>query len=153
MKDSMEFEMLLDDVLREVANPEPREGLMRRLALRMEMAAASKIYETAQNALFESSPKQEGLFLSIWSGLQELISPTELQPLAPESRPVAMVDRMGARRSFRATGWAVAAHVFAILMIGYAATTQIHIAAPVDLRTTALADPPQSLSKLSKAER
>jgi len=147
MKDSMEFEMLLDDVLREVANPEPGEGLMRRLALRMEMAAASKIYETAQTPLFEGGPKQDGLFRSIWSGLQELMSPTELPPLALESRPVAVVDRIRVRRSYRATGWAVAAHVFAILMIGYAATTRIHIAAPVDLRTTALADPPQTLSK------
>jgi protein TonB len=147
MKDAMEFEMLLDDVLREVANPEPEEGLMQRLTLRMEMAAASRINETAQTALFEGGPTQEGLFRSIWSGLRELMSSKELPPLALESRPVVVVDRMGTRRSYRATGWAVAAHVFAILMIGYAATTKIHIAAPVDLRTTALADPPQSLSK------
>jgi protein TonB len=147
MKDAMEFEMLLDDVLREVANPEPGEGLMQRLALRMEMAAASRIGETKQTALFEGGPKQEGLFRSIWSGLQELMSPKELAPLSLESQPVAVVDRMGARRSYRATGWAVAAHVFAILVIGYAATTRIHIAAPVGLRATALADPPQSLSK------
>src|SRR5271155_4294969 len=147
MKDSMEFEMLLDDVLREVANPEPEVELMQRLALRMEMAAASGIHETGRASLFGGGAKQEGLFCSIWSGLRELMSSAELQPLALESRPVAVVDRMSGRRSYRATGWAVAAHVFAILMIGYAATTRIHIAAPVDLRTTALADPPQSLSK------
>jgi periplasmic protein TonB len=147
MKDAMEFEMLLDDVLREVANPEPEDGLMERLALRMEMAAASGIHETGRASLFGGGAKQEGLFRSIWSGLRELMSSAELQPLALESRPVAVVDRMSGRRSYRATGWAVAAHVFAILMIGYAATTRIHIAAPVDLKTTALADPPQSLSK------
>ena len=95
MKDAMEFEMLLDDVLREVANPEPEEGLIQRLALRMEMAAASRIYESAQTGLFEGGPKQEGLFRSIWSGLQELMSPKELAPLALESRPVAVVDPYG----------------------------------------------------------
>lgn len=147
MKDAMEFEMLLDDVLREVANPEPEEGLMQRLSARMEMAAASGIYECAPAALFESGPKQEGLFRSIWSGLRELVSPKELLPLTLASRSVAVVDRVGVRRSYRATGWAVAVHVFAILMIGYAATTKIHIAAPINLRTTAMADPPQSLSK------
>jgi len=147
MKDAMEFEMLLDDVLREVANPEPEDGLMERLALRMEMVAASGVYETGRVPLFEVGAKQEGVFRSIWSGLRELMSPKKLLPLALESRPIAVVDRMGARRSYRATGWAVAVHVFAILMIGYAATTKIHIAAPVDLRTTALADPPHSLAK------
>ncbi len=147
MKDAMEFEMLLDDVLREVANPEPGEGLMQRLVLRMEVAA-SRVYEAGEVSLLEGGAKPEGLVRSIWSGLRELMSPKKLAPLALESQPVAVVDRMGVRRSYRATGWAVAAHVFAILMIGYAATTRIHLAAPVDLRTTALADPPQSLSKV-----
>jgi len=41
MRDQMEeFEMLLNDVLREVANPEPVEGLKQRVMRRMELAAA-----------------------------------------------------------------------------------------------------------------
>ncbi len=143
MKDAMEFEMLLDDVLREVANPEPEDGLMQRVMARVEIAAAFR-HETA---LFETESKQEGLLRSIWNGLREMVSPSEAPPLVLESRPVAVVDRMMVRRSYRATGWAVAAHVFAIIVIGYAATTRIHIAAPVDLKATALADPPQSLPK------
>ncbi len=35
-----EFEMLLDDVLREVANPEPEEDLKQRVMMQMEIAAA-----------------------------------------------------------------------------------------------------------------
>ena len=37
MRDQMEeFEMLLDDVLREVANPQPGAGLKQRVMMRME---------------------------------------------------------------------------------------------------------------------
>ena len=46
MRDAMEeFEMLLDDVLREVANPEPAKGLMQRVMMRMEMAAAKPVID------------------------------------------------------------------------------------------------------------
>ena len=147
MRDAIEFEMLLDDVLREVANPEPETGLMQRVMLRGEMVADSKIYETAQVSLFEGELRQEGILRSIWNELREMVSPSVAALLVLESRPVAVVDRMMVGRSYRATGWAVVAHVFAIIVIGYAATTRIHIAAPVDLRTTVLADPPQSLPK------
>ncbi len=150
MRDAMEFEMLLDDVLREIANPEPETGLMQRVMLRMEMAAVSEKYETAQGGFFEGELKQEGLFRSIWNGLREMFSPSVATPLVLESRPVAMVDRMMVRRSYRATGWAVVAHVFAIIVIGYAATTRIPIARPVDLKATALADPPAESAEGSR---
>ncbi|HXC95926.1 MAG TPA: TonB family protein [Edaphobacter sp.] len=146
MRDAIEFEMLLDDVLREIANPEPEAGLMQRVMARVEMAAASGACEASSLALFEGELKQEGLFRSIWNGLRELIVPHEA-PLLLESRPVAVVDRMVVRRSYRATGWAVVAHVFVIIVIGYAATTRIHLAAPVNLQTTALTDPPQALPR------
>jgi len=147
MKDAMEFEMLLDDVLHEIANPEPETGLMHRVMLQVEKTLASERYETAQASLFEGELKQEGLLRSIWNGLWDLVSPSMAPPLVLESQPIAVVDRMVVKRSYRATGWAVLAHCFLILVLGYAATTRIHLAAPVDLRTTALADPPQSLPK------
>ena len=59
MKDAMEFEMLLDDVLREVANPEPETGLMQRVMLPVEKTLALERYETAQASLFEGELKQE----------------------------------------------------------------------------------------------
>jgi periplasmic protein TonB len=150
MKDAMEFEMLLDDVLREVANPEPMEGLKQRLIARMEMASARTLAAKSEAAgeLFVMEPRREGLLVSIWNGLRELVSPVMLPPLTLESRPVAVVDRMEGIRSYRATGWAVLAHVFAVLVIGYAATTRIHLAAPVRLLEVAqLSVPPQASPK------
>jgi protein TonB len=155
MRDQMEeFEMLLDDVLREVANPEPGNGLKQRVMMRMEMAAARVSAmqvvpgEAASATLFEGEAKQEGLFSSLWNSLRELLSPGQLPPLVLESRPVAVVDRMAGGRSYRATAWAVGAHIFAIVIIGYAATTRIHLAAPPVVRdVTALNDLPQSLPK------
>jgi periplasmic protein TonB len=163
MRDAIEeFEMLLDDVLHEVANLEPAEGLKRRVMMRLEMAAAraSELKEVAGVGLwvelgvglgiglFDGETKQEGLFSSLWKNVRELVSPNKLPPLVLESRPIAVVDRMAGGRSYRSTAWAVVAHVFAILMVGLAATTHIHIAAPAYMRTaTALADPPQSLPK------
>jgi protein TonB len=143
MKDTIEFEMLLDDVLREVANPELVDGLMQRVMMRM-MEAAAQASELQKVVLFEGGPKEEGVFRSLWNGLQELVSPSMLPPLMLESRPVAVVDRMGSMRSYRSATWAVVAHVFAILVIGYAATTNIHLAAPVKLQVTELTVPPQA---------
>jgi periplasmic protein TonB len=143
MKDAIEFEMLLDDVLREVANPEPVEGLKQRVMMRM-METAAQASELQKVVLFEGGSKEEGVFRSLWNGLVELVSPRMLPPLMLESRPVAVVDRMGSVRSYRSAAWAVVAHVFAILVIGYAATTNIHLAAPVKLQVTELTVPPQA---------
>jgi periplasmic protein TonB len=153
MKDAIEFEMLLDDVLREVANPEPVDGLKQRLMARMEMASEQAFVmhgatKKVSGGLFASEPRQESLLLSIWNGLRELVSPVMLPPLVLESRPVAVSDRMEGGRSYRATGWAVLAHVFAVLVIGYAATTRIHLAAPVrSLEVAQLSVPPQASPK------
>ena len=151
MRDAMEeFEMLLDDVLREVANPEPAKGLKQRVMMRMEMAAAqsSALHGMAEVGLLDGGTKQESIFRSLWSGLRELLLPTGLSPLVLKSRPV--VDRMSEGRGYRSAGWAVVAHVFAILMVGFAATTQIHIAAPVKMATTDLVVPPQAPPKAAE---
>src|SRR5579862_3279920 len=153
MKDAMEFEMLLDDVLHEVANPEPEDGLKQRLIARMEIASVQAFgmhgaAKTVASGLFAIEPRQESLLVSIWNGLRELVSPVMLPPLALESRPVAVADRTDGARSYRATGWAVLAHVFAVLVIGYAATTRIHLAAPVrSLEVTQLSVPPEASPK------
>jgi protein TonB len=143
MKDAIEFEMLLDDVLREVANPEPVEGLKQRVMMRM-VETAAQASELQKIVLFDGGSKEEGVFRSLWNGLLEVVSPSMLPPLMLESRPVAVVDQMGGVRSYRSAAWAVVAHVFAILVIGYAATTNIHLAAPVKLQVTELTVPPQA---------
>jgi periplasmic protein TonB len=155
MRDAMkEFEMLLDDVLREVANPEPVEGLKQRVMMRMEMAAAqpSELERMAKSvALFEEKQKQEGVLGSLWSSLRELVWPNKLPPLVLESRPVAVVDGMAAARSYRSTLWAVGAHALAILLIGFLVKTHVRFAAPVKaMVVTDLAIPPQAPPKLDK---
>jgi protein TonB len=144
-----EFEMLLDDVLREVANPQPGAGLKQRVMMRLEMAAAhaSKVHGMAEVGLLDGGTKRESILGSLWSGLRELLLPSGLSPLVLKSRPVVVVDRMFEGRSYRSAGWAVVAHVFAVLMVGFAATTQIHIAAPVNTVATEFVVPPQAPPK------
>jgi protein TonB len=144
-----EFEILLDEVLQEVANPQPGAGLKQRVMMRLEMAAAqaSELDGMAEVGLLDGGTKQEGMLSSLWSGLRELVLPNRLSPLVLESRPVVIVDRVFEGRSYRSAGWAVIAHVFAVLVVGFAATTQIHIAAPVKTMTTELAIPPQAPPK------
>jgi periplasmic protein TonB len=128
MRDQMEeFEMLLDDVLREVANPEPADGLGQRIMLRVEMSVVQA--PVVQMGLADGAMRPEGVVRSLWSSLRELIVPNGLSPLV--LRPVGDVDGGSEGRRYRSTGWAMAVHVFAVLMVGFAATTRIHIAAPV----------------------
>ena len=142
-----EFEMLLDDVLQEIANPEPVEDLKQRVMMQMEMAAVPSS-ELQGLALFEGGPKEEGVFRSLWNNLRDLVLPNKQPPLVLESQPVAIVDRMAAGRSYRSTAWAVAAHALAILVIGYLVKTHIHFAAPVKaLLVTELRDPLKALPK------
>ncbi|MCU1251135.1 MAG: energy transducer TonB, partial [Edaphobacter sp.] len=150
MRDQMEeFEMLLDDVLREVANPQPGTGLKQRVMMRLEMAAAraSELHGIAEVRLLDGGTKQESILGSLWSGLRELVLPNRVSPLVLESSPVVVVDQMFEGRSYRSAGWAVVAHIFAVLMVGFAATTQIHFAAPVKMLTTELVVPPQAPPK------
>ena len=155
MRDQVEeFEMLLDEVLREVAYPEPEEGLKQRVMMRMETAAeqASELQGAATHAvgigLFEMELRQEDVFSSLWSTLREFVWPSKLPPLVLESQPVAVVDRMAARRDFRSTAWAVGAHALAILLIGYLVKTHVRFAAPVKtMQVTELAAPPQAPPK------
>ncbi len=158
MRDSMdsmeEFEMLLDDVLLEIANPEPVEDLKQRVMMQMEMAAvqASELQDTDTQAmgigLFETELKPEGVFASLWRNLRELVWPSKLPPLVLESLPVAVPDRMAGGRSYRSTGWAVGAHALAILLIGYLVKAHVPFAAPVKtMQVTELAVPPQAPPK------
>ena len=148
-----EFEMLLDDVLREVANAEPVEDLKQRVMMQIEQAAArgSDPRETENGrGVFGREMKQEGVFRSLLSSLRELVMPDRLPPLVLESRPVAVVDRMAVGRSYRSTGWAVGAHALAILLIVYLVKTHVRFAAPVKtVQVTELAVPPQAPPKTS----
>jgi protein TonB len=155
MRDQVEeFEMLLDDVLREVANPEPEEGLKQRVMMQMEVAArqASEMQELATHGagigLFDVELRQQAVFSSLWSSLREFVWPTKLPPLVLESEPVAVIDRMAVSRDFRSTAWAVGAHALAILLIGYLLKTHVRFAAPAKIvRALELALPPHAPPK------
>jgi protein TonB len=141
-----EFEMLLDDVLREVANAEPVEDLKQRVMMQIE--TVSERQGATGFGLFDGEMKQEGVFRSLWSSLRELVMPNRLPPLVLESQPVAVVDRMAVGRSYRSTGWAVGAHALAILLIAYMVKTHVRFAAPVKMvHVTELAVPPQARPK------
>jgi protein TonB len=149
-----EFEMLLDDVLQEVANPEPVEDLKHRVMMQMEMSAAQASEPQGIDThamgigLFETELKPESVLGSLWSSLRELVLPNNLPPLVLESRPVALVDRMAGGRSYRSTGWAVGAHALAILLILYLVKEHVPFAAPVKtMQVTELAVPPQAPPK------
>jgi protein TonB len=140
MRDQVEeFDMLLDDVLREVANPEPEEDLKQRVMMQMERAAGqdSELREAGKSAvgvaLFEEKQKQEGVFASAWSSLRELVWPSKLPPLVLESQPIPIVNRMAAGRSYRSMAWAVGAHAVAILLILYMVKSHVQFAAPVKI--------------------
>jgi periplasmic protein TonB len=155
MRDQLEeFEMLLDDVLREVANAEPVEGLKQRVMMRLETAAAqTKELQEATAVglgigLFGVETRQGSIFGSLWSGLRELVMPNRLPPLVLKSQPVAVVDRMAVGRSYRSTAWAVGAHALVILLIVYLVKTHVRFAAPVKtMQVTDLAVPPQAPPK------
>jgi periplasmic protein TonB len=154
MRDADEFEMLVDDVLREVANPEPGEGLKQRVMMRMEIAAgqASEIRSAAGVGLgiglFDVETKEQSVFRSLWSGLREVVMPARMPALVLVSRPVAVVDRMAKGRSFRSTLWAAGAHALAILFIGFLVKTHVRFAAPAKLvQMMELAVPPQAPPK------
>jgi periplasmic protein TonB len=146
-----EFEMLLDDVLREVANPEPVEDLKQRVMMQMEIAAAqdSELRDEGKGAagtvLFDCGPKQLGLCGSLWSNLLELVWPSKLPPLVLESQPVAVVDRMAARRNYGSTAWALGAHAVAILLILVLVKAHVQFAAPAKIaRMMELVVPPKA---------
>jgi protein TonB len=131
--------MVLDDVLREVANPEPEEDLKHRVMMQMEMAAAqdSELREAAKSTagvpLFEAKQKHEAVFASAWSSLRELVWPKKLPPLVLESQPIPMVNRMATGRSYGSMAWAVGAHAVAILLILYLVKSHVQFAAPVKI--------------------
>jgi protein TonB len=140
-----EFEVLLDDVLREMANAEPVEDLKHRVMMQME--TASELQRAARGGLFDGEIKQEGIFHSLWSSLRELVMPDRLPPLVLESQPVAVVDRMAAGRSYRSTALAVSAHALAILLIVYLVKTHVRFAAPVKATLVTELAPPQAPPK------
>jgi periplasmic protein TonB len=161
MRDAMEFEMMLDEVLNELANPEPTTALPRRVMLTIQMqqgavvsaeAGKSRI-GPAEHAPFAAVPQEQSVFASLWSGLCDLLFPAKLPPLVLQSRPIAVVDRMAIRSSYPSTGYAVAAHVLVVFLIGFVVNAQIRKVTPNRESVAELIAPPVSLQAAPNADR
>jgi periplasmic protein TonB len=174
MRDQMEFDMLLDEVLREVANPEPVESFEQRVMRRIEvgqtdgarvLVAAGYIeksqverFQIAANAtngkgLFGTGLREQGVFGSLWSGVRDLIFPAKLPPLVLESRQVTVVDRMAVQSNYPSTAYAVVLHAAVILLIGFVVRAQIRDVTPARENVTALVDPPVAMRLAPKGDQ
>jgi periplasmic protein TonB len=170
MSDRIEFDGILDEVLREIANPEPTGGLQQRMMRQVRMAvSAERLVEDAARGrswryqperasrwagvpLFEADGGEGGIFGSLWNGVRDLFFPAKLPPLVLESRPIAVIDRMAAEKSYPSTVYAVACHVFVIVVIGFAVNAQIRKMSPARENVMAMVDPPLALRAAPKAD-
>ena len=146
--------MLLNEVLEELANPEPTTKLQEKVIMRLRLAQtipdglaaprARALRSTSRRPVFQSVPESQGIFASLSNSLRDLVWPKRLPPLVLESRPVAVIDRMAQRRSFASTALAAGLHAAAILLIVFLVGSPLRIAAPVKpAQLTALvAEPP-----------
>jgi periplasmic protein TonB len=147
MKNSMEFEDLVQSVLHDVANPSPADDLEQKVLRSSGVLSSACVEPSVATHHPERQPSfaqvfaAENIWVSLWHGLRETLFPHKLPPLVLESRPVAVADRMAVDRDPSSTAYAVAVHAFAILLIGFVVRAQIREADPV--RTvTPLTDPP-----------
>jgi hypothetical protein len=115
----MQFDVLLDSVLQETANPAPAEGMGRRV---LDMMRPEPI---AGVLLAAGEISSEGIFASLWNGVRGLLFPVELPPLVLESQPIAVVDRMAVESNRSSTAYAVVVHALAIFLIGFVVRAQI----------------------------
>ena len=119
MKNDIEFDMLLDSVLHETANPAPAAGLGLRVLAQMRPEPIAGVLLAAGEISSES------IFASLWNGVRGLLFPAKLPPLVLESQPIAVVDRMAMESSRSSTAYAVAVHALAIFLIGFVVRAQI----------------------------
>jgi len=122
MRNDMPFEMLLDSVLHEQANPEPSEDLVQRTINLSRTGAVSAAMDTV---VLTEKLAVGGTLASLWSGVRDLVFPKRLPPLTLASKPIPVADRMAVEREYASTMYAVAAHAMAIFLIGFVVRAQI----------------------------
>jgi periplasmic protein TonB len=170
MRDRIDFDVMLDEVLLGVANPEPGEGLQQRVMRQISVSQTAVVLaeggspqqgferwavlgDAEAASLFETRPVEQSVLASLWGGVRDLLFPAKLPPLVLESRPVAVVDRRGVEGSYPSMGYAVAAHVFLVLLIGFVVNAQIRSAMPAREGVTALIDPPVAVRIAPRADQ
>jgi len=151
---------MLDEVLNELANPEPTTVLPQRVMLTIQMEHSAVVSAEAgkswigsvESAPFAPAPQQQSVFGSLWSGLRDLLFPAQLPPLVLQSRPIAVVDHMAIGSSYPSTGYAVAAHVLVAFLIGFVVNAQIRKVTP-NRESVAELIAPVSLQAAPNADR
>jgi protein TonB len=160
MRDQIEFDMLLEEVLREVANPEPVDGFQQKVMRQIHVEQDSVVlagvitreqgrqtFDEAGGRTFFTGIQRQGVFESLWSGVRDLLFPRKLPPLTLESRPIAVVDRMEFASNYPSTAYAVGLHALAIFLIGFVVNAQIRDVTAVRDNVTALLNPPRVAPK------
>jgi len=160
MRDQMEFDMLLEEVLREVANPESVEGFEQKVMRQIHVEQNSVVlagvitreqdrqtFDEAGGRIFFTGIQRQGVFESLWSGVRDLLFPRKLPPLTLESRPIVVVDRMEFASNYPSTAYAVGLHALAIFLIGFVVNAQIRNVTTVRDNVTALLNPPRVAPK------
>lgn len=122
MNDDMQFDVLLDSVLCEMANPATGYELDQRVVVAMRTATASPV---ADVLVLAGGLSGESIFASLWNGVRDLLFPRTLPPLVLESRPIPVRDRMAKEGNYSSTAYATAVHAMAILLIGFVVRAQI----------------------------
>src|SRR5215467_13684869 len=101
MKNEIEFDMLLDSVLQETANPAPVTGLEQRVLAKMRPEPIAGVLLAAGEISSES------IFASLWNGVRGLLFPAKLPPLVLESEPIAVIDRMAMESNRTSQAYAI----------------------------------------------
>jgi len=126
MNDESEFETLLSSVLEDVANPEPMTGVEQRMMHRPAMLQSPQTAQASVEAmLLNGGIAYETTLASLWSSVRVLVFSRALPPLALESHPVPVVDRMAINRDYSSAAYAFGLHAMAILLIGFVVRAQI----------------------------
>jgi protein TonB len=141
MRDDIQFEMLMNSVLHETANPVP-EGLELKVVAASQREAVEGVLQPVVGVLLLAGEiSGEGIFASLWNGVRELLFPAKLPPLVLESRPVAVADPMVADGEYSSTAYAFAVHAMAIFLIGFVVRAQIREVDPPRKEVTPLIEP------------
>lgn len=142
MTEEFQFEMLLDSVLHDAANPEPAAGLEQRIDQRVTALTLNASASPVANVLVMAGEiSSESVFVSLWRGARDALFPRRLPPLVLQSRAIPVDDPLAADRGTASTVYAVAVHAMAVLVIGFVVRAQVREVQPVQRASAVLIEP------------
>jgi protein TonB len=153
------FDLLLNDVLHSVANPDMSEQLRINLQTRVWMQRAESprtpVYSattlagphlvssaSARAPAFSVGSEGESTIHSLWMNLRDIFFPAKLPPLVLESKPIAVVDRMKVERDRKSTGTAILLHAAILALIFWVSARKIASYIAPKTTLTEIAPPP-----------